>query len=204
MGVALREDDAGPRRVGVIGLGAGTLAAYGREGDTFRFYELSPTVERVARERFTFLADSAARVEVVAGDGRLSLEREPPQAFDVLVLDAFSGHAIPVHLLTAEAFALYRRHLAADGVVAVNVSNRYVDIQPAITRHAAEAGWSASLFSTGDGDDLDGLLEADWILLTADPARAESFRRCGGIAPRENPDVRRWTDDFASLYPVLR
>jgi SAM-dependent methyltransferase len=161
-------------------------------------------VERIARERFTFLQDSAARCDVVLGDARLSLEREGPQDFDVLVLDAFSGHAIPVHLLTAEAFDLYRRHLAPGGVIAVHVSNAYVDLQPVVARQAARGGWTALRLSNPVGNDLDAIEAADWILLTADPARVEAFRAAGGIAPREDPNVPLWTDEYASLYHVLR
>ena len=205
-GVALGDATARPggRRVGVVGLGAGVIAVYGRPGDTFRFYELSPTVERIARERFTFLSDSAARCEVVIGDGRLSLEREPPQAFDVLALDAFSGHAIPYHLLTAEAFALYRRHLAPGGVVLVNVSNTYVDIQPVVAQQAARGGWTAVLVSNHQGDATDGVEAADWVLLTDDPAKVTAFRGGGRLPLREDPDLPLWTDDYASLYHVLR
>ncbi len=108
---------AGPKRVGVIGLGTGTVAAYGNAGDVIRFYEINPLVERLARHWFTFLHDSGAQTDVVTGDARLSLASEAPQHFNVIVVDAFSGDAIPVHLLTREALALYRRHLQPDGVI---------------------------------------------------------------------------------------
>src|SRR5256886_7472792 len=112
IGLALLDARAhGPLRVGVVGLGAGTLAAYGRTGDVFRFYDINSGVVELARSEFTFLKDSAAKVEVALGDARLSLEREPPENFDVLALDAFSSDAIPVHLLTVEAFKTYLRHL---------------------------------------------------------------------------------------------
>jgi SAM-dependent methyltransferase len=192
------------RRVGIVGLGAGTIAAYGRPGDAFRYYELSPTVERIARQHFTFLQDSAARCDVVLGDARLSLEREPPQDFDVLVLDAFSGHAIPVHLLTAEAFDLYKRHLAPGGVIAVHVSNAYVDLQPVVARQAARGGWTALRLSNPPGTPLNSIEAADWILLTDNPARLDAFRAAGGVAPREDSNVPLWTDEYASLYHVLR
>ena len=197
--------DAGrPRHVGVIGLGAGTLAAWGATGDTFRFYELSPTVERIAREQFTFLADCPARCDVVLGDARLSLEREPPQAFDVLIIDAFSGHAIPVHLLTREAFALYRRHVAAGGVLAVHVSNSFVNLEPVVAQQAAAGGWGAVILSSGDGDELDGMIAADWVLLCDDAAKLAAFRRAGARPPRVDSARPLWTDDYVSLYHVLR
>lgn len=197
-------DAGGPRRVGVVGLGAGSLAAWGAPGDTFRFYELSPTIEWVARRHFTFLADTPARCDVVLGDARLSLEREPPQAFDVLVLDAFSGHAIPVHLLTREAFALYRRHVAAGGVLAVHVSNRFVDLAPVVAQQGRVGGWEAVMISSDEGDEFDGVMAADWVLLCDDPGRLAAFRRAGGRRPRVDPALPRWTDDYTSLYHVLR
>src|SRR5260370_29947934 len=122
IGLALLDaQEHGPLRVGVVGLGAGTLAAYGRAGDVFRFYDINPDVVELARTEFSFLADSPAKVEVALGDARLSLEREPPENFDVLALDAFSSDAIPVHLLTVEAFKTYLRHMKPDGVVDVHI-----------------------------------------------------------------------------------
>jgi SAM-dependent methyltransferase len=203
-GIAAALDTVGSRlrRVGVVGLGTGTLAARGAPGDVLRFYELSPTVERVARQYFTYLSDSPARCEVVIGDARLSLEREPPQGFDVLVLDAFSGHAIPTHLLTREAFALYHRHLAPGGVVAVHVSNRYVDLEPVVAQQAAHGGWEAVLI-TSDGDESEGLHAADWVVV-ADADRVAGLHLPGMRRPRHDPKLPLWTDDYASVYHVLR
>ena len=131
-----------PMRVGVIGLGVGTLAAWSRPGDVFRFYEIDPEVARLSegsRPVFTYLRDARGEVSVSLGDGRLVLEREAPQAFDVLVVDAFSSDAIPTHLLTREAFGVYLRHLAEGGVLAVHVTNRYVDLKPVVRGAAARA-----------------------------------------------------------------
>ena len=112
IGITLKAAGAtSPLNVGVIGLGVGTLAAYGRQGDRYKFYEINPLVVQLANQEFSFLRDSEAKIDIVLGDGRLSLEQEPPQGFDVLVVDAFSGDSIPVHLLTREAFELYFRHL---------------------------------------------------------------------------------------------
>jgi spermidine synthase len=111
-----------PRRVGLIGLGTGTIAAYGRMGDVFRFYEIDPLVNRIARSLFTYLRESDASIQMVMGDARVSLAAEAPQQFDILVVDAFSGDAIPVHLLTTQAFALYRRHFKSTGILAVHVT----------------------------------------------------------------------------------
>ena len=132
-----QEDLKGPLRVGLIGLGAGTLAAYGRNGDYYHFYDINPLVVWLAKMQFTFLKDCKARVEISLGDARLSLEREPPQDFDVLAVDAFSGDSIPVHLLTREAFALYFYHLKPDGVLAVHVSNKHLDLKPVVALGAA-------------------------------------------------------------------
>src|SRR5205814_881496 len=134
-GVGLAMQEAQRRlglRVGVIGLGAGTLAAYGRPGDTYRFYDINPLVIDIARSQFRFLPDCKAKVDVVLGDARLSLEREAPENYDVLAVDAFSSDAIPVHLLTREAIALYFRHLQPGGVLAVHVSNKYLNLAPVV------------------------------------------------------------------------
>ncbi len=127
-------------RVGVVGLGVGTLATYARPGDRYRFYEINPEVLRLARKHFTYLDDCRGRWEVVLGDGRLSLEREPSQQFQLLVLDAFNGDAVPTHLLTAEAFAVYRRHLAPDGAIAVHVTNTYLSLAPVVRGLAENYG----------------------------------------------------------------
>jgi len=192
-----------PRRVGVVGLGVGTLAAYGRPGDVYRFYEINPDVERLARTRFTFLADSSARCEVVPGDARLSLQREPPQAFDVLVLDAFTGDAVPVHLLTEQAFAIYLGHLADGGVLAVHVSNRYLNLGPVVLAAADRFGLSRATVVT---DDRAGPSAADatWILLARDPKVLEDETIRAAALPAEPTARRLWTDDYADLFHVLR
>ncbi|HLJ15492.1 MAG TPA: fused MFS/spermidine synthase, partial [Bryobacteraceae bacterium] len=137
VGLALRLCCGGPKRVGVIGLGTGTVAVYGGPGDVFRFYEINPQVLQVARSLFTYLRETPAHVDVTLGDARLSLESEPAQGFDVLIVDAFSGDAIPVHLLTKEAFALYLRHLKPGGILAVHVSNQFLELAPVVQQLAA-------------------------------------------------------------------
>ena len=138
------------RRIGVVGLGAGTLAAYGQPGDYLRFYEINPEVQAAGRSRFTYLSHCPGKVEVVLGDARLSLEREPPQNFDLLVLDAFSSDAIPVHLLTEEAFALYERHLKTNGVIAVHISNGSLNLEPVVANLARRFNYQlAAIDSTG-------------------------------------------------------
>ncbi|MBI2225268.1 MAG: fused MFS/spermidine synthase, partial [Betaproteobacteria bacterium] len=142
-----------PRKVGVIGLGAGSIIAYARKGDTFRFYEINPQVVELAQREFTFMADNPAKTEVVLGDGRLSLEREASQQFDVLAMDAFSGDSIPLHLLTREAMAIYLQHLKPGGVLAFQATNRFIDIAPVVASLAAEHGLTAVLISDSAGSE---------------------------------------------------
>src|SRR4051812_18845225 len=174
IGLAMRETQhSNGRRIGVIGLGTGTLAAYARTGDHLAFYEIDPNVIDLARREFSYLADSAATIELLAGDARLVLERQPPQRFDVLVVDAFSGDAIPMHLLTREAFELYARHLNPDGVVAVNVSNRYLTLAPVVKQSAAAIGMQARMVDTvGDAPRI--YYGATWVLASRS---AEIFSR---------------------------
>ena len=149
------------KRVGVVGLGAGTLAAYGRPGDDFRFYEINPADLPIAQNLFTWLRDSQARLSFAEGDARASLTAEAPQRFDVLILDAFSGDAIPLHLLTVEAMTLYRRHLAPGGVLAFHVSNGYVNLEPEIAQLAASAGLGARSVQSPE-DRQSGEFRATW------------------------------------------
>ncbi len=192
------------RRVGVVGLGVGTLAAYGRPGDTMRFYEINPAVQPIAENLFTYLRQSAAKVTIVSGDARAVLAGESPQRFDVLVVDAFSGDAIPLHLLTVEALALYRRHLAPGGVLAFHVSNQNVDLEPELAALAGRAGLLARGV-TSAGDAASGAMQASWVLMTEDSA----LLRQPELAAREHAlrrssRVRPWTDDDSSLLPLVR
>lgn len=206
-GVGLALDlccDDYPRRVGVIGLGTGTLAAYGRPGDVFRFYDINPAVEPIARKYFTYLHDSRAHIEVVTGDARLSLSAEAPQAYDVLAIDAFSGDAIPVHLMTVEALALYRRHVKPHGIIAFHVSNRFLDLAPVVELLARQAGLKTALISSDDNLSLT-LFTADWVLVTNDDQFLAQQAVDGKKAPIVVPaGLRPWTDDYSSLLPVLR
>lgn len=193
-----------PMRVGVIGLGVGTLATYGREGDVYRLYELNPVVLDVAQRRFTYLKDSRATLEPALGDARLVLEREPPQRFDVLAVDAFSSDSIPVHLLTREALAVYRRHLAERGAVVFHITNRYLDLSGVVRQLADEAGMIALRFSDDPPDDA-VQYRSDWIALTADAALAARLREAGGVeVPATRGDRAPWTDDHHNLFEVLK
>lgn len=193
-------------RVGVVGLGAGVLAAHGREGDHFRYYEIDPKVVALCRTYFTYLADSRAKVDVVLGDGRLSLEREPSQQFDLLVLDAFSGDAIPVHLVTQEAFRLYRRHLSESGVLAVHITNKHLDLTPVVVRGAEEIH-AQSVFIEHDenGKEIYNT-DSDWILVTNNPAvlGQPDVVRTGRVLTGMYPHAPLWTDSFSNLWQVLR
>jgi SAM-dependent methyltransferase len=197
--------EPGPRRIGVVGLGTGTIAAYGRSGDEITFYEIDPLVERLARALFTYLRDSKATVRVMTGDARLSIVTDataPP--YDVLVLDAFSGDAIPLHLLTAQAIALYRRHLRPNGVLVIHISSQYVDLAPELALQARHAGLRAALVHS-DPDEARGLFAADWVLMTADPELLSRPEIANAAQPlRELPGLRLWTDDYSSLLPLLK
>ncbi len=203
-GIALREAFNRPKRVGVVGLGVGTLAAYGRLGDTFRFYEINPQVIDIAQSLFFYLRESRAKVEIVEGDARLSLERETTAPFDILALDAFSGDAIPVHLLTREAFRLYRKHLAADGVLAFHVSNDFLDLAPIVAQLATLSGFRAVLVRSHENEE-DLLLPADWMLVTNNRNVLENPAVQIHSAPVTlRSDLRPWTDDYNDLFQIIK
>jgi spermidine synthase len=180
------------------------VAAYGRKGDIFRFYEIDPLVEQIARNLFSYLRGSEATIQVVLGDARVSLAAESSQQFDVLVVDAFSGDAPPVHLLTAEAFALYRRHLKPDGILAFDVTNRYLDLAQVVQKEANHAGLRAILV-VSNPDMAREIYSANWVLVTGNKdflLRPELLSATRIIKGHE--DVRLWSDDYHSLLPVVR
>ena len=192
-----------PIRVGVIGLGAGTLATYGSKGDVYRFYDINPGVVAIAQRDFTYLKDSDATIELSLGDARLSLERETPQSFDVLAIDAFSSDAIPVHLITREAIEVYLRHMKPGGVIAFHVTNRYLNLVPVVEGIANQLHLRALWI---DDPGLDALGNASsWVLLARDPARLDDPRLTDpSIAIEARRDWRVWTDDFNNLVQVLK
>jgi SAM-dependent methyltransferase len=195
---------AGPVRIGVIGLGTGTLAAYGRPGDAIRLYEINPQVIELALRQFTYLTDSKAQIEIVLGDARLSLEREPAQRFDVLAVDAFSSDSIPVHLLTAEAFAVYFRHLQPGGILAVHISNRYLDLKPVLKEAATRFGKAAQLVDD-DSDAERGTYGTTWVLFADAPEVFAQAPLKGAGEPLEaDRTIRVWTDDYSDLYRILK
>jgi SAM-dependent methyltransferase len=204
VGLAIREKQQNRAiRVGVIGLGTGTLAAYGRLGDYYRFYEINPLVLRLARTEFSFLPNCKAKVDVAMGDARLSLEREAPENFDVLAVDAFSSDSIPVHLLTLEAMLLYFRHLRPDGVLAVHISNRYLDLEPVLAGETLATGKMARVVDTED-DDTQDVFGATWVLITS-PASGFHGEELTNSRPIEfKRTVRLWTDDYSNLFRILK
>jgi SAM-dependent methyltransferase len=206
IGLAIAHIGEGPRHVGVIGLGVGTLAVYGRLGDRYRMYEINPAVVDIARSEFTFLANSRAQVQVVLGDARLQLEREPPQQFDVLAVDAFSSDSIPAHLLTKQAMQAYLRHMRPDGVLAFHVTNRFLDLAPVVLRIATELGLEAVLVSDDPQSYGNKLLSSsDWVLVTRNRAFLEHpVIRKSATAIEARPGWRLWTDDFNNLFQVLK
>ena len=200
---AIKAIDGAALRVGVVGLGTGTLALFGRPGDVYRFYEINPQVVAVANREFTFLADSGAKIEHVLRDARLALEREPPQNYDLLVIDAFSSDSIPVHLITREALAVYLRHLKPGGVIAFHVTNRFLHLAPVVKRIAGEHDLQVALISD-DAEDSD-LARTDWALVTRDQALLERPEIAKFTSEIENiPGLRVWTDDFNNLFRILK
>lgn len=200
-----------PMRFGVIGLGIGVIAGYGAKGDSIRFYELVPAVERIARERFTFLADSAAEVEVVLGDARLSLERElargEAQRFDVLAVDAFSSDSIPRHLITREAFDLYLAHLAANGLLCVQVSNRYLDLKPLVKALADDRGLTSVLVISRPPKRAEvWRTDSTWVLMSRDPRAfdAPGWKDRYTPWPSDLRSIEPWTDDFGGLFSIVK
>jgi hypothetical protein len=195
---------AAPQKIGLIGLGVGTLATYGRTGDTYRIYELNPEVLTIAQKSFTYLSASKAKIETALGDARLVLEREPNQQFDVLAIDAFSSDSIPVHLITREAMALYKRHLKPNGVVAFHISNRYLDLTGVTKQLANDAGMKALLVKNDPSEDS-YLYRSDWVLISNNSQFLQNLSDQGlgkefGNAVR----LRPWTDSFNNLFEVLK
>ena len=197
-----RLSDRPDARVGIVGLGAGTAACYAQSGHRFRFYEINPDVVRLARKQFTYLADAEKRgatVETIIGDARLMLEREPNQQFDVLLLDAFSGDAIPMHLLTREAFEIYHRHMKPDGIIVVHVTNSYLILAPVVEKQAEALGWRTTRVITEESGDDDS---TDYVLVTQNEAFLKNHP---ADTPLDEPQltVPLWTDRYHNLFQIL-
>lgn len=202
---SLKDDH--PRKIGVIGLGAGALAVYCRPQDTIVFYELDPQVVDLARSEFTYLKDLSGQVEIVVGDGRLALEREPPRGYDVLAIDAFAGDSIPMHLLTREAMQIYVKHLSPNGVIVFQATNRFVDIPPAVARVSQDLGLSAV--------NVDNLSEPkigpDWqfpseqVLVSRDGSQFElEPLKAAASSIQIESGLEVFTDDYSNLLKILK
>lgn len=190
-------------RVGVVGLGIGTIAAYAAPGDVYRFYEINPVVDFAARKYFTYLSDCLGQCDTVIGDARLVLERQEPQNFDVLVLDAFSGDAVPTHLLTSEAFDIYLRHLTPEGVIAVHITNTYLTLDPVVAAVAQAHGLSAVRVETTHDSSL-ALLRTRYIVLARDPSRLANIKGDSVDTTSASVAQHLWTDDFSDLLSTIK
>ena len=197
-----------PLSVGIVGLGAGVVAAWMKPGDRLVFYEISPRVVDIARREFTFLQDTAAKTEIILGDGRLSLERGPPRGYDVLGIDAFSGDSIPMHLVTREAMAIYLKHLKPDGVIVFQATNRFIDLLPVVKRLAAEFGLQAVNVADepegGDGVEY-WYSSTDQIIVTRNRKLLEWPRIAEAAeAIAERPELPIFTDAHHNLLRILK
>ena len=192
-----------PLKVGVIGLGAGTLATYGSKGDIYRFYDINPAVIVIANRDFSYLKDSDATIQTPLGDARLNLEREAPQGFDLLAIDAFSSDSIPVHLLTNEALAVYVKHMKPGGIIAFHLTNRFLDLVP-VVKQLADAHHLFAVLVADEGDE--GIVSrSDWVLLSDREASLQVpqiAEAASEIATSEN--LRLWTDDFNNIIQILK
>jgi spermidine synthase len=205
IGLAMRALPAEHRRVGVVGLGTGSLTVYGKAGDYFRIYEINPEVERLARSKFSYLSKCGGTIEIAPGDARLSMEREPVQNFDLLALDAFSSDAIPVHLLTRESFDIYQRHMRTNGIIAVHVSNHYLNLEPVVVNLAREFGYNLSVIDFEENEEDWWLYASTWILLSRSQIlKAPAIVNASSAVQKSTKAIPLWTDDFASLFQILK
>jgi len=195
-------------RVGIVGLGTGTLACYARPAQRWRFYEIDPVVVRIARDtgQFTYLKDCLPHPDIQIGDARISLEADRPASLDLLALDAFSSDAIPMHLMTQEAFADYARVLQPRGLLLVHISNRFIDLEPVVAAAAQAGGWHAAKLYYQPERRTPIASPSQWIALSRDPATMATLAR---LDPRWLPLTRRpgfvaWTDDYSTILPLLK
>jgi SAM-dependent methyltransferase len=201
-------DTRGPVRLGVLGLGAGVTATLAKEGDTLHYYEINPLVLDVASNQFGFLKGCPAKPKVLLGDARLLLEQLPPENLDFLAMDAFTSDSVPVHLLTREAYVTYRKHLKPDGVLAVHISNRYLDLAPVVAQAMAEMGWHGRVIED-EGVDQPYYTGTTWVVLAPSGQFFESPNFAGDansiVKPLQpKPGFRAWTDDFSNLITILK
>jgi SAM-dependent methyltransferase len=203
-GIGLAIDElkvTGPLKVGVVGLGTGTIAAYSRPFDTYHYYEINPIVVGIAHKYLYYLDDTKAKIDVALGDARLTLEREQPQNFDILAVDAFSSDSIPVHLLTNEAFQLYWKHMKPDGILAIHISNRYLDLGPVVAQEAKALNKTAMII-VSDEDESADTFTSDWVLVTTRQSAIEHLTQFSSTIEKK-PKLRMWTDDYSNLWQIL-
>jgi spermidine synthase len=204
VGMAINSLQEGPRKIGVIGLGVGALASYARPIDTFRFYEIDPLVEMVARKEFSFLSDCRGKVDVLIGDGRLLLEKDRDQKYDLIAVDAFSSDSVPVHLLTIEALRLYFDRLKPDGILALQITNRHIQLAPVLEMAAGKLGKQAVLISQPPDHD-NYIYFTDWVLMSSERDLTEIPQIAEAAEALESrPDLRLWTDDYSNLIQILK
>jgi hypothetical protein len=202
--INIKREAAQEINVGIVGLGAGTLAVYGRKGDTYRFYEINPQVIDVAMKEFTYLTETPAKIENLLGDARLTMEREPAQNYDVLAIDAFSSDSIPTHLMTHQAMGVYLKNMKPDGVIAFHVTNRFLHLAPVVKRIADEHGLHTVLISDDPDSDSD-FAKTDWVLVSRSEKALAHARITGAKqAIGEIPGLRLWTDSFSNLFKILK
>jgi spermidine synthase len=192
-----------PIKVGVVGLGVGTLAGYARKGDIYRFYEIDPQVIAAAENHFTFLSSSSASIQHVLGDARLQLEGEPDQQFDVLVIDAFSGGSVPIHLLTKEAFAQYFRHLKSDGILAFHITNRFLNLRPVVKTAANAFDQDIKLVSVSASDTNVGY-RSEWALVSKDKKSFQNIQFVNAQEIEDSKGFSLWRDDYSSLLSIIK
>jgi hypothetical protein len=197
------------KRVGIVGLGAGTLAAYGQPGQSIIYFEIDPVVKRIARndQLFTFMNGCKAQTDIVLGDARLTLADVPDGSFDLLVLDAFTSDAIPMHLMTLEAMKIYQQKLAPDGILAINISNRYLDLEPVVARLAKEIHWVAwsQFMSVSEQEKTEGMSDSQWMLLGPPSSRLAAVSAKGyWTQAKSKAQTPLWTDDFSNLLSVVK
>jgi spermidine synthase len=195
----------GPVRVGVVGLGAGVLSNYGREGDFYRIFEINPLVQNIAQTEFTFYPHSPADKRILMGDARLTMERLDSLQLDLLAVDAFSSDAIPIHLLTLEALQVYFRHLKTDGLLALHISNRYLDLEPVCER-GAEHFHKQAITAYDEGDEAPYLSSSSWVLVTSDSTifLDKSFDNAMLVPAKASKSFRAWTDDYSNVFQILK
>jgi SAM-dependent methyltransferase len=195
--------EKGPIRLGILGLGAGVTATLARQGDTLHYYEINPLIFKIAQERFDFWKACPADKKILFGDGRLTLEdMQEDEQLDFLAMDAFTSDAVPMHLLTSEAFKIYARHLKPDGVIAINISNRYLDLRNVVSASAASAGFKGIMIYD-DGSSNPIYVGNTWTLFNRDASFFEHPNLAGAETLTPDPQFRGWTDDYSNILNIL-